>query len=187
MAIPFRTRPMPLEHQRIDIVRPAAERRLAGQALRKVMPRSLHARWAPPTSRRDPVDIIVETGNHRIASLLPIRYDRMRGSPFAFFRGAAAICQPTWRPVQIQASRSRRAATATWQTSAPSLHPRGRQSSMSTTSMKPCPRRSSGTSSDLPPVSPWTLLPPPRLPSGSAGGERSRARLSHPHAASRET
>jgi uncharacterized protein (DUF2252 family) len=82
---------MPLEHQRIDIVRPAAERRLAGQALRKVMPRSLHARWAPPTSRRDPVDIIVETGNHRIASLLPIRYDRMRGSPFAFFRGAAAI------------------------------------------------------------------------------------------------
>jgi uncharacterized protein (DUF2252 family) len=82
---------MPLEHQRIDIVRPAAERRLAGQALRKVVPRSLHARWTPSPSRRDPVDIIVETGNHRIASLLPIRYDRMRGSPFAFFRGAAAI------------------------------------------------------------------------------------------------
>ncbi len=41
--------------------------------------------------RRDPVDILVESGRHRIASLLPIRYDRMRASPFAFFRGAAAI------------------------------------------------------------------------------------------------
>jgi uncharacterized protein (DUF2252 family) len=82
---------MPLEHQRIDTVRPAAERRQAGQALRKVVPRSLHAGWNAPPSRRDPVDIIVESGRHRIASLLPIRYDRMRASPFAFFRGSAAI------------------------------------------------------------------------------------------------
>ena len=36
-------------------------------------------------------DILIESGRHRIASLLPIRYDRMRASPFAFFRGAAAI------------------------------------------------------------------------------------------------
>jgi uncharacterized protein (DUF2252 family) len=39
----------------------------------------------------NPSDPLVETGRHRIASLLPIRYDRMRASPFAFFRGAAAI------------------------------------------------------------------------------------------------
>lgn len=82
---------MPLEHMQIDPMRPAAERRLAGQALRKIVPRSLHARWTPPPNRRDPVDIIIETGRHRIASLLPIRYDRMRASPFAFLRGAAAI------------------------------------------------------------------------------------------------
>ncbi len=82
---------MPLELQRIDIVRPAAEQRLAGQALRKVVPRSLHAGWKPTFSRPDPVETIVESDNHRVASLLPIRYDRMRASPFAFFRGTASI------------------------------------------------------------------------------------------------
>ncbi len=82
---------MPLEHQRIDTVRPAMERRLAGQALRKVVPRSLHAEWKPSSSRRHPVEIIVESCNHCIASLLPIRYDRMRASPVAFFRGAVAV------------------------------------------------------------------------------------------------
>jgi uncharacterized protein (DUF2252 family) len=72
-------------------VLPAAERRQAGQALRKIVPRSLHGRWTASAGRRDPVDIIVESGRHRIASLLPIRYDRMRASAFAFFRGAAAV------------------------------------------------------------------------------------------------
>ena len=70
---------------------PAAERRQAGQAMRKIVPRSMHAQWAAFPNRRDPVDILIETGRHRIASLLPIRYDRMRASPFAFFRGAASI------------------------------------------------------------------------------------------------
>jgi uncharacterized protein (DUF2252 family) len=82
---------MPLEHMQTAPVLPAAERRQAGQSLRKLVPRSLHAHWAPSTGRRDPVDILVESSRHRIASLLPIRYDRMRASPFAFFRGAAAI------------------------------------------------------------------------------------------------
>ena len=72
-------------------VLPATERRQAGQALRKVVPRMMHAQWAPSASRRDPVDILVEAGRHRIASLLPIRYDRMRASAFGFFRGGAAI------------------------------------------------------------------------------------------------
>lgn len=82
---------MPLEHMQTARVLPRAERRQVGRALRKVVPRGLHAHWAPPASRRDPVDLLVETGRHRIASLLPIRYDRMRASPFGFFRGAAAI------------------------------------------------------------------------------------------------
>jgi uncharacterized protein (DUF2252 family) len=72
-------------------VLPAMERRQAGQALRKIVPRSLHAHWVPSATRRDPVDILLEAGRHRIASLLPIRYDRMRASPFAFFRGGAAV------------------------------------------------------------------------------------------------
>jgi uncharacterized protein (DUF2252 family) len=82
---------MPLEHIKTKAtVLPAAERRQAGHELRKIVPRSLHAHWAPSPGRRDPVDVLVESSRHRIASLLPIRYDRMRASPFAFFRGAAA-------------------------------------------------------------------------------------------------
>lgn len=72
-------------------VLPATERRQAGRSLRKIVPRSAHARWIPAPGRRDPVDILIESGRHRIASLLPIRYDRMRASPFAFYRGSAAI------------------------------------------------------------------------------------------------
>jgi len=82
---------MPLEHIQTAAVLPAAERRQAGQALRKIVPRSAHARWISSPARRDPVDILIESGRHRIASVLPIRYDRMRASPFAFLRGAAAI------------------------------------------------------------------------------------------------
>jgi uncharacterized protein (DUF2252 family) len=82
---------MPLEHAQMATVLPATERRQAGQALRKVVPRMMHAHWAPSASRRDHVDILVEAGRHRIASLLPIRYDRMRASAFGFFRGSAAI------------------------------------------------------------------------------------------------
>jgi uncharacterized protein (DUF2252 family) len=82
---------MPLEHAQMATILPAMERRKAGQALRKIVPRSAHAHWAPKATRQDPVDILIESSRHRIASLLPIRYDRMRTSPFTFFRGAAAI------------------------------------------------------------------------------------------------
>ena len=82
---------MPLEHMQTANVLPVAQRRQSGQALRKTVPRSAHANWTPAASRRDPIDLLIESGRHRIASLLPIRYDRMRASPFGFFRGAAAI------------------------------------------------------------------------------------------------
>ena len=82
---------MPLEHMQPASLLPAAERRHAGQALRKIVPRSLHAAWKASGDRADPVDILIESGRHRIADLLPVRYHRMRASPFAFFRGSAAI------------------------------------------------------------------------------------------------
>jgi uncharacterized protein (DUF2252 family) len=82
---------MALEHTQAAIALPAAERRQAGQALRKAVPRSLQAHWKPAAGRQDPVEVLVQSGRHRIASLLPIRYDRMRASAFGFFRGAAAI------------------------------------------------------------------------------------------------
>lgn len=82
---------MPLEHLQTATVLPVTERRQAGRALRKIVPRSQHGRWTPAPGRRDPIDILIETGRHRIANLLPVRYDRMRASAFGFYRGAAAI------------------------------------------------------------------------------------------------
>ena len=43
------------------------------------------------TDKRDPVTILSETNQTRIPELLPIRYERMAVSPFAFLRGAAAV------------------------------------------------------------------------------------------------
>jgi uncharacterized protein (DUF2252 family) len=82
---------MPLEHVLPHAVLPIAERRQTGQALRKVVPRSLHAVWKPAAGRRDPVQTLIDTDRHRLSQLLPIRYGRMRASPFAFMRGAAAV------------------------------------------------------------------------------------------------
>ena len=62
-----------------------------GRLLRQDTPRSSHAGWKPAADRRDPIDILVETSADRVPHLLPIRYGRMMQSPFAFYRGAAAI------------------------------------------------------------------------------------------------
>jgi uncharacterized protein (DUF2252 family) len=62
-----------------------------GVAVRKVTPRSSHQEWTPSENREDPVEILIKSSAGRIESLLPIRYSRMMESPFAFFRGAAAI------------------------------------------------------------------------------------------------
>src|SRR5262249_45065460 len=67
------------------------ERRQAGTALRREVPRSAHSGWVPPADRRDPVEILIEQGKSRIQELLPIRYGRMRSDPLAFLRGAAAV------------------------------------------------------------------------------------------------
>jgi uncharacterized protein (DUF2252 family) len=71
--------------------RTVAERRHAGADLRKDVPRSAQADWVPPPNRGDPVALLQAQGRTRIAALLPIRYQRMRPSPFTFLRGAAAV------------------------------------------------------------------------------------------------
>ncbi len=68
-----------------------AERQEAGRALRKSVPRSSHADWSPWSGRRDPIDVLEAQGDSRAPELVPIRYGRMATSPFAFFRGGAAI------------------------------------------------------------------------------------------------
>jgi uncharacterized protein (DUF2252 family) len=62
-----------------------------GRAARQTAPRSSHAEWAPEADRPDPVATLEAQAATRVQELLPIRYGRMLESPFAFYRGAAAI------------------------------------------------------------------------------------------------
>ncbi|GLQ59044.1 DUF2252 domain-containing protein [Gluconobacter japonicus] len=62
-----------------------------GAKLRKSMPRAAQAEWTLPENRVDPIEILRQQGLTRISSLLSIRYDRMKVSPFTFLRGAAAV------------------------------------------------------------------------------------------------
>ena len=68
-----------------------SERRALGKRAREAVPRKAHAVWRPPAGRADPVGILERQAETRLPELLPIRYGRMSQSPFAFFRGAAAI------------------------------------------------------------------------------------------------
>ena len=69
----------------------AEERRAAGRALRATVPRSAHAEWSPQPGRPDPFEVLERQAMSRVPELAPIRYARMAESPFAFFRGAAAV------------------------------------------------------------------------------------------------
>ena len=55
------------------------------------VPRMTHETFQKSTYRPDPVQILIQQGEGRLEHLLPIRYGRMLASPFAFFRGAAAV------------------------------------------------------------------------------------------------
>ena len=68
-----------------------SERAARGKGARRDVPRSVHGEWQPGAMRRDPVDLLEEQGETRLAELGPIRYGRMLASPFAFFRGAAYL------------------------------------------------------------------------------------------------
>ena len=68
-----------------------SERMEVGRALRVTTPRESNAAWTPPAGRADPVELMLAGEAGRVESLLPIRHGRMAASPFAFFRGAAAI------------------------------------------------------------------------------------------------
>jgi len=62
-----------------------------GKSLRDKTSRSSHAGWIAHKGRRDPVEILMESSEGRQENLIPIRYGRMLQSPFAFYRGSAAI------------------------------------------------------------------------------------------------
>jgi uncharacterized protein (DUF2252 family) len=62
-----------------------------GKAARGAAPRSSHAEFQPAGDRSDPVELLERQAVARVPELVPIRYGRMLASPFAFYRGAAAI------------------------------------------------------------------------------------------------
>lgn len=61
-----------------------------GKAARATARRSSHAAWEPAAAR-DPIAILEAQAPERVPELVPIRYGRMLESPFAFYRGAAAV------------------------------------------------------------------------------------------------
>jgi hypothetical protein len=69
----------------------ADERRAEGKTLREGVSRSSHGGWKAPKDRRDPIEILNESNYGRLPELIPIRFGRMAQSPFAFYRGAAAV------------------------------------------------------------------------------------------------
>jgi len=73
------------------LVPSAEERMAAGKALREKVPRPSHGKWSAAAGRPDPIEVLKESDRGRVPELLPIRYARMRQSPFAFYRGAAAV------------------------------------------------------------------------------------------------
>src|SRR4051812_6843815 len=68
-----------------------AERMANGKALRRNVPRSSHAEFRSARDRLDPVTVLERQNASRIKELVPVRMARMLTSPFAFFRGSAAI------------------------------------------------------------------------------------------------
>jgi uncharacterized protein (DUF2252 family) len=68
----------------------AAERRAAGRAARERLSRNGLASWERADGT-DPVRIISTQNEIRLAELLPIRHSRMAESPWAHYRGAAAV------------------------------------------------------------------------------------------------
>ncbi|MCC5951886.1 MAG: DUF2252 domain-containing protein [Acidimicrobiia bacterium] len=67
----------------------AAEFAAAGRKRRDQLGRGAHATFA--CSGRDPVSILEEQHVDRLAGLVPVRIGRMLQSPFAYYRGSAAV------------------------------------------------------------------------------------------------
>jgi uncharacterized protein (DUF2252 family) len=62
-----------------------------GKRARELAPRGSHVEWHPAAERPDPVELLEAQAADRVEELVPIRYGRMLASPFAFYRGAAAV------------------------------------------------------------------------------------------------
>ncbi len=62
-----------------------------GKHCRETLQREAHAELLTKERRLDPVDVLLASATDRVRELLPVKYARMKVSPFAFFRGAVSI------------------------------------------------------------------------------------------------
>jgi uncharacterized protein (DUF2252 family) len=76
---------VPLARTKVE----ASDQAASGRAARGSLPRSAHGECG--SGDRDPVQILRQQDESRLAELVPLRYERMLASPFAFFRGSAAL------------------------------------------------------------------------------------------------
>jgi uncharacterized protein (DUF2252 family) len=75
--------------------------RAKGKDLRNRISRSRHASWSKPPDRRDPIAILEEQNATRVTELVAVRMGRMVESPFAYFRGAAAVMASDLSTTQV--------------------------------------------------------------------------------------
>ncbi len=73
------------------VMSPREERIQKGKDVRANTPRLSLADVADRPTRDDPISALIDEGRGRVQSLLPIRYQRMKQNPLAFFRGAALL------------------------------------------------------------------------------------------------
>jgi uncharacterized protein (DUF2252 family) len=83
-----------------------AERVAAGKRARAAAPRSAPGEWAPAADRPDPIALLEAQAESRVPELVPIRHGRMAASPFAFFRGAAAVMAADLAPTPTSGLRA---------------------------------------------------------------------------------
>jgi len=73
-------------------IRTREQRQEAGKALRDKCPRPAHGKVIlGHGGKRDIIALIKASNEGRLEELIPVRHGRMLESPFAFFRGSAAI------------------------------------------------------------------------------------------------
>jgi len=81
------------EHKTVDA------RRALGREARKAAPRASHGSWTPAPDRPDPIALLRAQDDDRMTDLVPIRWGRMSASPFAFYRGSAALMAADLAPL----------------------------------------------------------------------------------------
>ena len=79
----------------------ADERRDAGKRLRDKVARNEQGNWRPSPGRPDPIGLLRAADANRQPDLVPLRYGRMLQSPFAFYRGSAAVMAADLGPTPV--------------------------------------------------------------------------------------